>query len=101
MIDYTKLPALLTIEKAANIMGVSRDFVYKALRNNDLPTAIIGGKRWILRDHLLKQMGILGEEGFITPNTFNVQVIQRLDSIVDILKSINQSLQKDPYRYLK
>lgn len=60
-----ELPALLTVKKAAEVMGVSRDFIYKALRNNDLPTSEIGGKRWILRDPLLRQLGIITGEGVI------------------------------------
>mgnify|MGYP000992192807 CR=1 FL=1 len=56
-----QLPALLTIKKAAEVMGVSRDFMYKALKKGDLPTAVIGGKRWILRDPLLRQLGCIPE----------------------------------------
>ena len=52
------LPALLSISKTAEVMGVSRDYVYKALRDGDLETAEIAGKRWILRDPLLKKLGI-------------------------------------------
>jgi len=59
--NNSQLPALLTVKKAAEVMGVSRDFVYKALRNNDLPVSEIGGKRWILRDPLLRQLGCLLE----------------------------------------
>lgn len=80
-------------------MGVSRDFLYKALREDALPTAIIAGKRWILRDPFLRQIGILGEEGFLTPNTLSVQLIQRLDSIVDALQTINKSLERKNSRY--
>lgn len=53
------IPALLNVKKAAEIMGVSRDTVYKALRNNELETAVIAGKRWILRDPLLRKIGSL------------------------------------------
>jgi len=59
--NNNQFPALLTVKKAAEIMGVSRDFAYKALRNGDLPTRVIGGKRWILRDPLLRKLGCLPE----------------------------------------
>jgi len=59
--DNSQLPALLNVKKAAEIMGVSRDYVYKALKTNDLPTAVIAGKRWILRDPLLRQLGCIPE----------------------------------------
>ena len=59
--DNSQLPALLTVKKTAEVMGVSRDFVYKALKTNDLPTKEIGGKRWILRDPLLRQLGCIPE----------------------------------------
>lgn len=57
-----QLPALLTIKKAAEIMGVSRDFMYKkVLANGDIPIAVIGGKRWVLRDPLLRKLGCIAE----------------------------------------
>lgn len=59
--NNNQFPALLTVKKAAEIMGVSRDFAYKALRKGDLPTCEIGGKRWILRDPLLRKLGCLPE----------------------------------------
>jgi excisionase family DNA binding protein len=59
--ECSQIPALLTIKKTAEIMGVSRDFVYKALRAGDLPTEIIAGKRWVLRDPLLRKLGCIAE----------------------------------------
>lgn len=55
----SNLPALLNVKTAAEVMGVSRDYVYKCLKAGDLPTAEIAGKRWILRDPLLRKLGIL------------------------------------------
>lgn len=55
----SNLPALLNVKTTAEVMGVSRDFVYKALKAGDLPTGTFGGKRWILRDPLLRQLGII------------------------------------------
>lgn len=55
----TGLPALLNIKMTAEVMGVSRDFVYKALKSDDITTAVIAGKRWVLRDPLLRQLGII------------------------------------------
>lgn len=99
MIDYTKLPALLTIVQATEIMGVSRDYVYKALQNNELPTHTIRGKRWILRDPLLRKLGVLGEEEmFLTPSTASVQLIyQRLEDISTTLDSVKQLLERKTY----
>lgn len=56
------LPALLNVKTAAEVMGVSRDFVYKALKAGDLPTQVIAGKRWVLRDPLLRQLGIITDQ---------------------------------------
>jgi|GEM_PF-3070425 len=57
-----QLPALLTIKKAAEIMGVSRDFMYKKiLPNEEIATQVIGGKRWVLRDPLLRKLGCIAE----------------------------------------
>lgn len=55
------LPALLTIKKTAEVMGISRDYCYKLLRNGDLPTEKFGGKDWVLRDPLLKKIGCIVE----------------------------------------
>lgn len=55
--QYRDLPALLTIKKTAEIMGVSRDYCYKLLRNGELPTKELSGKTWVLRDPLLKMLG--------------------------------------------
>lgn len=56
---YKDLPALLNIKKTAEVMGISRDYCYKLLRNGDLPTGEFGGKQWVLRDPLLRKLGCL------------------------------------------
>ena len=54
-------PRLLNIKQAAEVMGVSRDFIYKCLRKNELPVQELGGKKWVLRDPLLRQLGCIVE----------------------------------------
>lgn len=60
-LDINQYPRLLNVTQTAKIMGVSRDFVYKCLKKDDLPVKEIGGKRWILRDPLLRKLGSLPE----------------------------------------
>jgi len=56
-----QFPRLLNIKQAAELMGVSRDFIYKCLRKDEIPTQVLGGKRWVLRDPLLRQLGCIVE----------------------------------------
>jgi hypothetical protein len=55
---YTDLPNLLNIVTAAKIMGVSRDYAAKAIKRGDIQTAVFAGKTWVLKEPLLKKLGI-------------------------------------------
>ncbi len=103
MIDYSKLPALLTIKKAAEVMGVSRDFMYKALNENEIPTIEIAGRRWVMRDPLLRKLGLSIDEKplrldaikqkALRLDTDENELITKLDLVIRTLQDIKKSLQ--------
>jgi excisionase family DNA binding protein len=44
----------LTVDEAAQMLGISRGSVYKAIHNGELPTIRIGGRALILRDAFMR-----------------------------------------------
>jgi excisionase family DNA binding protein len=44
----------LTADEAAQMLGISRGSVYKAIHNGELPTIRIGGRALILRDAFMR-----------------------------------------------
>jgi|GEM_PF-3444268 Predicted site-specific integrase-resolvase len=93
MVDIANYPRLLNITQAAELMGVSRDFLHKCLRKDQLPTIELGGKRWVLRDPLLRQLGCLTEDESIILSNVDSQLIRGVSVIIDLLQSISETLQ--------
>jgi excisionase family DNA binding protein len=52
------LPLTLSVEGAAQLMGVGRSSMYAAVKRGDIPTARINGRIVVLTVPLLKWMGL-------------------------------------------
>jgi excisionase family DNA binding protein len=61
MKDFDDLPVLLTVSKAAHVLGISRASAYRYVEHNLLPIKRLGGRIYILRDRL-REMVDEGEE---------------------------------------
>lgn len=53
MIDLEQLPALISVPKAAKILGLSRASAYRFAAAGELPTRHLGGRVFVVT-HLLK-----------------------------------------------
>lgn len=57
MIDLRKEPETLTFSRAADILGLSRKVITKAIKAGQLTPKLIGKRKYLLRDDLLKFLG--------------------------------------------
>jgi excisionase family DNA binding protein len=46
------LPALLSVSKAADLLGISRASAYRYAESGDLPVRRLGGRIYVVRDQL-------------------------------------------------
>jgi len=60
MIDFDSLPALLSVPKAAKLLGISRASAYRFATSGDLPTRRLGGRVFVVTSKL--QAFIEGDE---------------------------------------
>jgi len=54
--DFDKLPVLITIPVAAQLLGISRASAYRWAETGVLPVKRLGGRIYILRDRLREMM---------------------------------------------
>lgn len=52
MMDLEQLPALISVPKAANILGLSRASAYRFAAAGDLPTRHLGGRVFVVTHKL-------------------------------------------------
>lgn len=48
MTDFDALPALLSVPKAAQLLGLSRASAYRFAASGDLPTRHLGGRVYVI-----------------------------------------------------
>jgi excisionase family DNA binding protein len=56
MNDFDDLPVLLTVSKAADVLGISRASAYRYVDHGLLPVKRLGGRIYILRDRLREML---------------------------------------------
>jgi len=52
MSDFEALPALISVPKAAQILGLSRASAYRFAASGDLPTRHLGGRVYVVTSRL-------------------------------------------------
>ena len=52
MYDFAELPALISVPKAALILGLSRASAYRFAASGDLPTRRLGGRVYVVTSRL-------------------------------------------------
>jgi excisionase family DNA binding protein len=52
MIDTTALPALISVPRAAALVGLSRATAYRFAASGELPTRRLGGRVYVVTDKL-------------------------------------------------
>jgi predicted DNA-binding transcriptional regulator AlpA len=52
MVDLEALPALISVPKAAQILGLSRASAYRFAASGDLPTRHLGGRVYVVTHKL-------------------------------------------------
>lgn len=52
MIDFDALPALISVPKAASLLGLSRSSAYRFAATGDLPIRRLGGRVYVVTAHL-------------------------------------------------
>ena len=58
-----RAPATLTIEEAAELLGISRSLAYEAARSGELPTLKLGRRILVPREQLYALLGMRRHEG--------------------------------------
>ena len=53
MTDFEELPVLISVPKAAQILGLSRASAYRFAASGDLPTRRLGGRVYIVTSRLV------------------------------------------------
>lgn len=56
--DLQNLPATLTVEQAAEVLGISRRSAYRAVERGDLPTLRLGRRLLVPTARLLAILGV-------------------------------------------
>lgn len=56
--DLRNLPATLTVEQAAEVLGISRRSAYRAVERGDLPTLRLGRRLLVPTARLLALLGL-------------------------------------------
>jgi excisionase family DNA binding protein len=62
LLQHTRLPALLKIEQASVLMGISRSATYRAVATGDLPSVRFGCRLYVPTVRLLKLLGLVPED---------------------------------------
>mgnify|MGYP001254027766 CR=1 FL=1 len=52
MVDFEGLPVLISVTKAAEVLGISRASAYRYIEQGHLPAKRFGGRIYIVRDRL-------------------------------------------------
>jgi excisionase family DNA binding protein len=61
LLQHTRLPALLKIEQASALMGISRSTAYRAVAAGDLPSVRFGSRPYVPTARLLELLGLIPE----------------------------------------
>ena len=61
LLQDARLPALLKIEQASVLMGISRSAAYRAVAAGDLPSVRFGGRLYVPTARLLELLGLIPE----------------------------------------
>ncbi len=56
--DYQSLPATLTVEQAAEILGISRSSAYRAVARGEIPVIRIGRRILVPTAKFLAMLGV-------------------------------------------
>ena len=57
-VDLSELPPTISVERAANLLGVSRSVAYRAAANGQLPTIPFGRRLLVPTHRLLEMLGL-------------------------------------------
>ncbi|MHA6622891.1 helix-turn-helix domain-containing protein [Pseudonocardia sp. DLS-67] len=52
MADFDGLPVLISVKKAAEVLGISRASAYRYAEQGHLPIRKLGGRIYVIRDRL-------------------------------------------------
>jgi len=58
LVDLQNLPATLSVEQAAEVLGISRRSAYRAVERGDLPTLRLGRRLLVPTARLLAMLGV-------------------------------------------
>jgi excisionase family DNA binding protein len=61
LLQHARLPALLKIEQASELMGISRSAAYRAVAAGDLPSVRFGCRLYVPTARLLELLGLVSE----------------------------------------
>jgi excisionase family DNA binding protein len=61
LLRHARLPALLKIEQASVLMGISRSAAYRAVAAGDLPSVRFGSRLYVPTARLLELLGLIPE----------------------------------------
>ncbi len=61
-VELTELPATISVERAAKLLGVSRSVAYRAAASGQLPTITFGRRVLVPTFRLLEMLGLPVEE---------------------------------------
>jgi excisionase family DNA binding protein len=59
--EFSRLPALIGVEQACALLGISRSAGYRAAASGDLPTLRFGRRVYIPTARLLAMLGLTAE----------------------------------------
>jgi excisionase family DNA binding protein len=62
LLQHARLPALLKIEQASVLMGISRSAAYRAVATGDLPSVRFGSRLYVPTARLLDLLGLVPED---------------------------------------
>jgi excisionase family DNA binding protein len=61
-VELSELPATISVEHAAKLLGVSRSAAYRAAASGQLPTIAFGRRLLVPTSRLLEMLGLSVEE---------------------------------------
>ena len=61
LLQHARLPALLKVEQASVLMGISRSAAYRAVAAGDLPSMRFGSRLYVPTARLLELLGLIPE----------------------------------------
>jgi excisionase family DNA binding protein len=61
LLQHARLPALLKIEQASVLLGISRSAAYRAVAAGDLPSVRFGSRLYVPTARLLELLGLIPE----------------------------------------